>query len=154
MEPIFDFFGESGLGVWIRNSRYAFPAVEMVHLLGLGLFLGSILLLNARFFNLGLKREKVSELVEDLAPWTRLSLIVMAISGVALFCSKAPDLWDMDRDGFYLKMILLALGTVFHYTVQAPLARKENLRAGKLAAAVSLALWFGGALAGLSLEFL
>lgn len=154
MKPVFDFFGESALGVAIRNSRYAFPAVEMVHLLGLGLFLGSILLLNARFFNLGLKREKVSELVEDLAPWTRLSLIVMAVSGVALFCSKAPDLWDMDRDGFYLKMILLALGAVFHYTVQVPLARKENLRGGKLAAAVSLALWFGGALAGLSLEFL
>lgn len=154
MKTVFDFFGESALGVAIRNSRYAFPAFEMVHLLGLGLFLGSILLLNARFFNIGLKREKVSELVEDLAPWTRLSLIVMALSGVALFCSKAPDLWDMDRDGFYIKMVLLALGTVFHYSVQVPLARRENISAGKIAAAASLMLWLGGALAGLSLEFL
>lgn len=154
MKAIFDFFGESALGVAIRNSRYAFPFIEMAHLLGLGMLLGSILLLNIRFFGFGLKREKVSEVAEDLAPWTRLSLILMAISGIGLFASKAPDLWDQDRDYFYLKMSLLAVGTLFHYFVQVPLARRENLTAGKLAAAVSLILWFGGALAGLSLEFL
>ena len=154
MKAIFDFFGESALGVAIRNSRYAFPVVEMAHLLGLGMLLGSILLLNIRFFGFGLKREKVSEVAEDLAPWTRLSLIVMAISGIGLFASKAPDLWDQDRDYFYLKMSLLTVGTLFHYFVQVPLARKENMTAGKLAAVVSLILWFGGALAGLSLEFL
>ena len=154
MKAIFDFFGESALGVGIRGSRYAFPVIEMVHLLGLGMLLGSILLLNVRFFGFGLKREKVSEVAEDLAPWTRLALIVMAISGVGLFASKAPDLWGDDRDGFYLKMTFIATATVFHYTVQLPLARKENLPAGKIAAAMSLMLWFGGALAGLSLEFL
>ncbi len=154
MKAIFDFFGESALGVAIRNSRYAFPFVEMAHLLGLGMLLGSILLLNIRFFGFGLKREKVSEVAEDLVPWTRLSLILMAISGIGLFASKAPDLWEQDRDYFYLKMSLLALGTLFHYLIQVPLARKENMTAGKLAAVVSLILWFGGALAGLSLEFL
>lgn len=154
MKPIFDFFGESALGIGIRNSRYAFPFIEMAHLLGLGMLLGSILLLNIRFFGFGLKREKVSEVAEDLAPWTRLSLIVMAVSGVGLFASKAPDLWEQDRDFFYLKMSFIAVAVAFHYIVQVPLARKENMSAGKLAAALSLVLWFGGALAGLSLEFL
>jgi uncharacterized membrane protein SirB2 len=138
----------------MRDSRYAFPAFEMAHLLGLGLLLGSVLILNARFFGMGMKRQSTAELAADFAPWTRLALIVMVLSGVPLFTSKAPDLWNEDRTGFELKIVLLVIGIVFHYTVLLPLARAQNLTRGKLAAAFSLALWFGAALCGLSLEFL
>ncbi|MEO5926167.1 MAG: DUF6644 family protein [Bryobacteraceae bacterium] len=154
MKPFFDFFGESTLGEWMRNSRYAFPAFEMVHLLGLGLLLGSILILNARFFGLGMRRQSVSELAYDFAPWTRLALAIMIPSGIALFASKAPDLWNEDRFGFELKLFLVAVAILFHYTVLIPLARSDNYRRGKPAAAFSLLVWFGAAMAGLSLEFL
>lgn len=138
----------------MRDSRYLFPAFEMAHLLGLGLLLGSVLILNARFFGIGMRRQSTAELAADLAPWTRFALILMVLSGVPLFTSKAPDLWNDDRTGFELKMILLVVGVVFHYTVLVPLARSGNLAKGKVAAAFSLLLWFGAALCGLSLEFL
>ncbi len=136
----------------MRNSRYAFPAFEMVHLLGLGLLLGSILILNARFFGVGMKRQSTADLAADFAPWTKLALVLMVLSGIPLFTSKAPDLWNDDRAGFELKIVLLAIAMVFHYTVLLPTARAG--KTGKLAAAVSLLLWFGAALCGLSLEFL
>jgi hypothetical protein len=154
LKPLFDFAGESTLGVWMRNSRYAFPAFEMVHLIGLGLLLGSVILLKARFFGLGMRRQKPSELAVDFAPWTKLALLLMLISGVPLFASKAPDLWREDLPGYTIKMSLIAVSVVFHYTVQVPLAMKENFGIGRLAAAFSLLTWFGAALAGLSLEFL
>ncbi len=138
----------------MRNSRYAFPAFEMVHLLGLGLLLGSVFILNARFFGLGMKRQSVSELAYDFAPWTRLVLLIMVPSGIPLFASKAPDLWNEDRIGFELKLVLIVVAVIFHYTVLVPLARADNYRRGKLAAAFSLVCWFGAAMAGLSLEFL
>jgi hypothetical protein len=154
LKPLFQFAGHSTLGEWIRDSRYAFPAFEMVHLLGLGVLLGAMLLFNARFFGLGMRRQRLSELAEDFAPWTRLSLIVMALSGVPLFCSKALDLWDMDLANFTWKMSLIGFGVVWHYAVQVPLARREDAARGRWAAVVSLTAWFGAALAGLSLEFL
>lgn len=154
MKAFFDFFGDSALGVWMRESQVLFPLFEMTHLLGLAVLLGSIVLLNARFFGIGLRREKVSEAAEDLAPWTRLSLVVMAVSGVMLFVAKAPDLGGADLGTFLTKMGLIATGVVFHYAVQVPLARKENFAAGRAAAAVSVLVWFSAAVVGLSLEFL
>jgi hypothetical protein len=154
LKLIFDFAGNSALGIWMRDSQYRFPFVEITHLLGLGLLLGSILILNARFFGLGMKRQTVAEVAADFAPWTKLALIVMLISGVPLFASKAPELWEQDRLGFELKMLLVAVGVLFHYTVQIPLARAGNMSRGKLAAAFSLFCWFGAALCGLTLEFL
>ncbi len=138
----------------MSNSRYGFPAFEMVHLLGLGLLLGSVLLLNARFFGLGLRRQTAAEVASDLAPWTRLALVLMAFSGIPLFASKAPDLWSEELGTFALKMSLIVTGVAFHYWVQVPLARSGNSTWGRPAAAFSLLVWLGAAVAGLSLEFL
>ncbi len=154
MKPLFDFAGNSALGLWMRDSRYAFPAFEMLHLLGLGLLLGSVLLLNARFFGFGMRRQTLVDVVTDFAPWTKLALFMMVISGIPMFASKAPDLWVNDLTGFGIKMGLIAVGVVFHYAVQVPLARAENFPRGRVATAASLFFWFGAALAGLSLEFL
>jgi hypothetical protein len=51
-------------------------------------------------------------------------------------------------------MLLVAIAVVFHYTVQVPLARANNLSRGRLAATFSLLVWFGAAVCGLTLEFL
>lgn len=154
MKAIFDYAGESALGVWTRDSSYLFPAFEMVHLLGLAVLLGSIVLLNLRFFGLGLHRLRLYELAQDLAPWTRLSFIIMVLSGIPLFCSKALDLWANDLNGFLIKMALIAFGIPFFYFVQVPLANQEKIPAGRVAAVLSLLVWFGAAIAGLTLEFL
>ena len=138
----------------MRASQYAFPPVEMVHLLGLGLLLGSVLLLNARFFGLGMRRQTLAEVAADFAPWTKLALVLMVLSGIPLFAAKAPDLWDKDLVLYTTKMSLVVVGVVFHYAVLVPLARTENISRGQVAAIFSLLLWFGAAVAGLSLEFL
>ena len=65
MKPFFDFFGESPVGVWLRESQVWFPLFEMLHLAALAVLLGSIVLLNARFFGVGLRRESVAEVAED-----------------------------------------------------------------------------------------
>jgi hypothetical protein len=154
LKPIYDFAGNSDLGVWMRNSRYAFPAFEMVHLLGLGLLLGSVLLFNARFFGLGMRRQTLTDVASDFAPWTKLAVVMMVLSGVPLFASKAPDLWREDFAGYTIKMSLIVVAVVFHYAVQIPMARAENMGTGRVAAGFSLLVWFGAAMAGLSIEFL
>ncbi|MEO8100417.1 MAG: DUF6644 family protein [Acidobacteriota bacterium] len=154
MKASFDFAAKSGFGTAIRDSRYAFPALEMVHLVGLGLLLGSILLFNARFFGFGMRRQTLREVAADFAPWTRLALILMVVSGIPMFAAKAGELWREDLAGFTVKMSLIAVGVVFHYSVQIPLAKAENVSRGRIAATVSLVVWFGAAIAGLTLEFL
>jgi hypothetical protein len=154
MQTFFEWASQSALGVAMRDSRYPFPAAEMVHLIGLGLLLGAVLLFNARFFGLGMRRQTLPEVAEDFAPWTLLALAIMVASGVFMFTAKAGELWEANRTTYYTKMGLIATAVVFHYAVQVPLARAGNLAQGRIAAAVSLALWFGAAMTGLSIEFL
>ena len=154
MHDFFMWMSQSPLGSAMRESQLAFPLAEMFHLTGLGLLLGSMLIFNGRFWGLGMKRQTTAELAADFAPWIRLALVLMALSGIPMFAMKAAELWEQDLVTYSTKMGLIAVAVVFHYAVQAPLARAENLGWGKLAAALSLALWFGAAMTGLSLEFL
>lgn len=154
MKTFFEWASQSALGEAMRESSYGFPVAEMIHLTGLGLLLGAMIFFNGRFLGFGLKRQSTAELASDFAPWIRLGLILMLISGIPMFAMKAGDIWASDLATYSTKMGLIATAVLFHYLVQVPLARAGHMWRGMAGAAFSLILWFGAALAGLSLEFL
>jgi hypothetical protein len=153
-EWIFQTAEATSLGAAIRGSQYWFPLVESTHLMALGFLLGSVFLFNARFFGLGMRRQTPAEVAHDFTPWTRRALYLMAASGTLLFLAKAGELYAGKLREFQIKMTLIALAVVFHFTIQQRLARSSNMLLGRLAAAAALLMWFGAAVAGLTLEFL
>jgi hypothetical protein len=133
----------SSLGEAIRESRWLFPAIESVHLLGLSVIGGAVLVLNLRLLGFGLKRQPTAQLWRDTRPWLLGSLAVMLISGVLLFTSEAIKLYY--HEAFWVKMISLLLATVFTFTVlrKVALADPGNVRPwwSKSAALISILLW-------------
>ena len=133
----------SSLGEAIRESRWLFPAIESVHLLGLAVIGGAVLVLNLRLLGLGIERQPAAQLWRDTRPWLVGSLTVMLISGMLLFTSEAIKLYY--HEAFWVKMISLLLATVFTFTVlrKVALADPERIRPiwGKAAALVSFLLW-------------
>jgi hypothetical protein len=59
----------------IRNSKWLFPVIESVHLLGLALIGGAVLMLDLRLLNLGLRRQPVRQVAADAQPWLIGSLV-------------------------------------------------------------------------------
>ncbi len=123
---------------WIVTHPIAYPALEMVHIVGIALLLGNLVALECRVF--GLSREL------DLAALGRLSLTLalcgfglVAASGLLMFASQPQEL--LANRAFTLKMGLLMLaGTnaaLFH--ARGGLARLD--RTGKFQTALSLGLW-------------
>jgi uncharacterized membrane protein SirB2 len=133
----------SFLGEAIRESRWLFPAIESVHLLGLAVIGGAVLVVNLRLLGLGIKRQPPAQLWRDTRPWLLGSLTVMLISGVLLFTSEAIKLYY--HEAFWVKMISLLLATVFTFTVlrKVALADPGRMRPwwGKTAALISILLW-------------
>ncbi len=83
---------------------WAYPALEVIHVIGIGLLLGNLVLLELRVFGRG-----AGLAVSDLA---RLSLTLVAIgfalaavSGVIMFATQPGDL--LSNRTFTLKMLLL-----------------------------------------------
>lgn len=88
----------------LRSHLWAYPALEMVHISGIALLLGNLVLLELRVFGLG-----AGLAVKDLA---RLSLGlaltgfgIAAASGLLMFASHPAEL--LANRAFTLKMLLL-----------------------------------------------
>jgi hypothetical protein len=143
-------------GHGIRNSTWLFPFVEIFHLLALGVLGGTILIVNLRLLGLRFPDEPVSELAEDVWPWTLGSLGVMLASGFLLFSTEAVKMYG--NWGFRFKMASLLLAMLFTFTIHRRITMSDEGRIRpvwrKVAAVVSLLLWTGVGLGGRSIGYI
>jgi hypothetical protein len=148
--PFFEWCEATALGSAIRSSKWLFPVIESVHLLGLAVLGGALLLLDLRLLGLGLRRQPVAQLARDAQPWLVGSLIVMLLTGISLFLSESVKCYYSQP--FWLKMSTLPLAIAFTFTVRRKLALADAAEARplleKLVALISLTLWFTVAAAG------
>ena len=143
--------GRTHLGMYISDSSYAFPAIEIVHLLFLAAFGGAILLVNLRFLNLSFKSQSVSEVARELLPVTVSTVVGMLASGLLMYAGGTMRYYH--NPAFQAKMVLFVLALVVHFVLQIGVARGVPERDGtvglvKAGAVVSLLLWFSVGFAG------
>lgn len=148
--PLFEWCEATLIGEAIRTSTWAFAVIESIHLLGLALVGGSVLIVDLRLLGFGLHRHKVSQLARDTQPWLIGSLLVMVLTGTGLFLSEALKCYY--NTSFWVKMTALPLALLFTFTIRRHVVMSEDGRIGprgqKLVALVSIALWFCVAAAG------
>lgn len=146
---------QSWFGHGIRDSVWLFPAIEICHLLALGLLGGTILILNFRLLGLRFRNARVAELAKEVRPWMVGSLAVMLVSGFFLFSSEAVKMYG--NGAFRLKMVSLALAVAFTFTVHRKVTMSDEEAVSPLSrilvALVSLALWAGVGLAGRAIGY-
>ena len=146
----FQWCEQSGIGEAIRKSAWLFPLIEAIHLLGLGLIGGAVLVVDLRLLGLGLRRQSVAQLARDAQPWLIGSLVLMIITGSLLFLSEAIKCYY--HPAFWLKMTSLFLAIVFTFTVQRKVTMADQTRVrplwGKVVALVSVLLWSGVGIGG------
>jgi len=136
----------------LNESALAFPILECFHIVGFAIAIGTIALVDFRLLGFGL-RQNAGDLAKALAPWTLFGLILVLISGPMLFSSD-PDMYYLNRS-FQIKMVLLVLALVFHYTIRRKLLRGElPADRGKTVACISLALWTSIIFAGIFIAFI
>ena len=146
----FQWCEQSGIGEAIRKSAWLFPLIEAIHLLGLGLIGGAVLVVDLRLLGLGLRRQSVAQLTRDAQPWLVGSLVLMIITGGLLFLSEAIKCYY--HGAFWFKMTSLFLAIIFTFTVQRKVTMAEETRVSplwsKVVALVSVALWSGVGIGG------
>lgn len=88
----------------LRSHVWAYPALEVVHIVGIALLLGNLVLLELRVFGLGaaLPVKALSRLSLGIA---LAGFSVVAASGLLMFASQPAEL--LSNRAFTLKMLLL-----------------------------------------------
>ena len=138
----------------IRVSGYTYPLIEGTHVLGLALSVGTILWFDLRLLGVAMRRDRVSDVFNQLRPWMSGGFLVMFVTGSLLFASRAAEAYASNY--FRIKIGLLTVGAlnvlIFHTTIdrqreQWDSAERPPLRA-RLAGLLSLILWFAIIAAG------
>ena len=130
---------------WLGSHPWAYPALEVVHIVGIALLLGNLVLFELRVWGWG--REL------PLAALARLSLTLSllgfglaAASGLLMFASQPAEL--LGNRAFVVKLGLLALAGVnvalFH--ARGALVRLDGV--ARVQTLVSLGLWLGVIICG------
>ncbi len=144
----------------LRESWYVYPAVMSLHLFGIALFGGLVLLTDMRLLGLAMRHRSVSDVVEQLRVPKRIGLILIATCGVLLLGSKAEEYYY--NIFVRLKLSLLALmflhGWYFRRSVYYNTAAIDRAPAiparAKLAASLSILLWVSIACAGRGIGYI
>jgi len=72
----------------LRESALVFPIILSMHLMGMGLFGGMILMTDLRLLGIAMTKRPVSDVVNGLRPWKHLGLTLTATCGILLLWSK------------------------------------------------------------------
>lgn len=146
MPEILQWLENSTWATAIRQSLWMYPALEIIHILGIILLVGAAMLFD--FFLLGLSTNlPLVGMARYLLTWSRRGLILVIPSGLLLFITNAETL-GLDPT-FWLKMVLLIVAAlnalIFHKFVYKGQADPEisnslSLRF-KIPALISMAVW-------------
>jgi hypothetical protein len=147
LENIFTWIDETTLSIFLRESSWAFAALESLHVIALALVVGTIAIVDLRLLGLASTKRPVSELCREVLPWTWLAFGFAVLGGLGMFISQ--PLTYFVNTAFRIKLLFLVFAAVnmavfhlFTYPGIADWDRKEQvpLRA-KLAGGVSLLCW-------------
>jgi hypothetical protein len=97
----------SPLGEWMRSSALAYPVANVVHLLGLVLLVGPILLLDLRLLGAG-RQFALPAVSPLLTSWAAAGLALLIAAGVLMFAADAGPL--IKNRIMQLKLAGIALG--------------------------------------------
>jgi hypothetical protein len=138
----------SGVAVAVRQTPWLYPAVEIVHIVGIVLLAGGAAMFDLRL--LGLTRAmSVADAARHLLRLSRAGLAVAAVSGALLFAAEATSL--VSNPAFRTKLVLIILAGanagLFHAatfkSVEAWDREGRTPLAARAAAILSLVLWAG-----------
>jgi hypothetical protein len=151
--PFLKSLEDSGLATTIRNSAYWFPTLEAIHVMALGLMLGTITVVDLRLLGLASKGRSAARVSSEVLKCTWAAFAVVALSGVIMFTTNARVY--AHNTAFLIKLGLLVVAginmAVFHLTAERTIDRWDRQAAppiGKAAAALSLFLWIAVVFAG------
>src|SRR5438105_8241280 len=142
---------ESALGHAMRSSPALYPAVEILHIIGFVILVGSILALDLRLLGLG-RAIAIPPMARLLLPLSRTGFLLAVTMGFLLFSADASHV--VRNPAFHAKLLLIAAALVTVVIAHAGPGRRiarwgtEVPGSAKVAALASLLLWLSVVCAG------
>jgi hypothetical protein len=149
---------ESAFAVMIRQSLWLYPFVQFVHIAGIVILAGPVIVIDLRVLGIAQKLS-LRELNRSIIPWARGGFVIAVLSGITLFSAHATD-WG-GHPVFRIKMVLILLAVLnaeifTRYILKRIPNETTNHtlpRLARIPAIISLLFWFSVIAAGRFLAY-
>ena len=147
------------VAIGIRDSLVFFPLLESVHVLGLSLVVGTIVVIDLRLLGLASTQRSFQRMASEIMKWTWGAFALTALAGALMFITNAQVYFH--NFYFRMKLALLVLAAinvvVFQVTAYRTLPRWDRSPSapaiGRAVAVISLLVWVGAIFAGRMIGF-
>ena len=134
----------SDFGAWARQSSYAYPLANLIHLLGLVLLVGGIGFLDLRIAGL-FRSLPLAAMSRILTPFALFGLMLLIVSGSVMFAADAGPLSRSKTFGWKLSLITLSLANALTFRLlwrrKMEGTNAEAPALGRVMAVASVGLW-------------
>jgi hypothetical protein len=103
------------LGSAIAEGRYAFPIIEGIHLIGLAMAVGLLMLVDLRLMGVFLTHVPPRQLHRELLPYVLAGFGVIVLAGVLLLSSEATTVFASPPWPFKLAFIILGAFNALYF---------------------------------------
>ena len=153
--PYASWLGSTPLAQWLGASTWRIAWLLSIHLFGLTLLLGSVVIVSLNLLGLFQRPKPAERLRREVQPVLLTGLTLSFVTGALIFTGGAEPYFE--GYWFRLKMVLLVITLLFHFTVyravSAVPAGRFSTGTYRLTGVCMLVLWFGVAWAGRAIAF-
>lgn len=155
MLTLFRWLASTHFSIALSQSQWAFAIIEIIHLLALSVSGGAILYFDLRMLGWSFRSQPEAQVARALLPLAGLGMLAMTVSGFLMVASGPVRYYY--NPAFRLKMYLFIVALLFHFAVQWKVSRGDKegsvRTVARLAAVISLLLWFSIGVAGRAIGF-
>src|SRR5262252_1165829 len=142
-----EWLSRTSFSLAIQTHEWVIPTVQSIHIAAIGIVLASVFMIDLRVLGLAGRDQSLRETTGRFGPWLTGALCVLLATGVVMVIGEPVR--ELLAFSFWLKMFLVAVGTLIAALFQLALRRNEaywenslTKRAGtKSLAIVTLFIW-------------
>jgi len=113
------------LSVFIQNhNSWAIPAIQSIHIVGIGVVLGSVFMIDLRILGLAGMDQTLRQTTSRFGPWLTGALGLLLATGLLMVIGEPVR--ELVTFSFWMKMFLVAVGTVIAAIFQITVRKHED----------------------------
>ena len=123
MTAFTEWLSQTSISLAIQTHDWVIPTVQSVHIVAIGVVLGSVFMIDLRVLGLAGRDQSLTETTGRFGPWLSGALCVLLATGVLMVIGEPAR--ELLAFSFWLKMFLVAVGTVTAEVFQISLRKNE-----------------------------
>jgi uncharacterized protein DUF6644 len=146
LQPFFLWMNRLAINDSMHKSEYLAPAINLLHLLSMVMFMGALVMVDLRLLGTGMKQQSLRSVARQAQPWLVAGFMGLLVTGIP--ATTATAVQQYGNQTFWLKMYILGVAIPFTFIVRRFFTQGDEARPfwGKAVGLTSMVLWLSVAL--------